>query len=74
MHLINEVILRYFKLPLIASAAYVKITELIQQDKKNEKGAVQFTLLKGIGNYSINNNVEKELIKESLNYYNSLLK
>ncbi len=74
LHLINEVILRYFKLPVIASASFGKITELIKQDKKNEKELVLFTLLNGIGNYSINNTVEEELIKESLNYYNSLLK
>jgi 3-dehydroquinate synthase len=74
LHRITEVILRYFKLPVIASAANGKITELIRHDKKNEKDTVQFTLLQGIGNYSINNAVEEELIKESLNYYNSLLK
>ena len=31
-------------------------------------------LLASKGNYCINNTVEEELIKESLNYYNSLLK
>jgi 3-dehydroquinate synthase len=71
---ITEVILRYFKLPLIAPAVHAKIIGLIKQDKKSELGVSRFTLLRGIGNYSVNNIVEEELIKESLNYYNSLLK
>jgi 3-dehydroquinate synthase len=70
---INEVILKYFKLPPIEVTAHAEILKLVKQDKKNENDVTQFTLLNGTGNYCINNTVEEELIKESLNYYNSLL-
>ena len=74
LQLILKVILHYFKLPLITEDAISGILRLVKQDKKNEHNATQFTLLQGIGNYCINNNVEEELIKESLNYTNPLLK
>ena len=71
---IQQVILNYFKLPFIEIEFQKAIVELIKQDKKNEHNFTRFTLLQSIGNYSINNAVTEELIIESLNYYNSLLK
>ena len=71
---IQMVVLKYFKLPFIETQFQKSIVELIKQDKKNEQNSTQFTLLQSIGNYSINNPVTEELIIESLNYYNSLLK
>jgi len=71
---IQSVIFSYFNLPRIEFTALPEIKTLIKQDKKNEQDTTQFTLLQGIGNYSINIAVEEELIIESINYYNSLLK
>jgi len=71
---IESAIKRYFKLVAIPQGHITEIMALIKQDKKNEHETTQFTLLQNIGNYSINNTVEEELVIESLNYYNSLCK
>jgi 3-dehydroquinate synthase len=71
---IATLILSYFNLPAIKPDWSTEISTLIKQDKKNEQGIALFTLLQGIGKYSINNAIEESLIIESLNYYNSLLK
>ncbi|MDB5283421.1 MAG: 3-dehydroquinate synthase [Bacteroidota bacterium] len=73
LELIIDMVLHYFDLPFLAESDFSPIIKLLQQDKKNVKKQVRFTLLNGIGNYSIDNFVEEELILESVNYYNSLL-
>ncbi len=70
---IAKLLLSYFKLPAISNEAVVEILELMKQDKKNEAGNYQFTLLHGLGNFSINNAVEQSLIIEAINYHNALL-
>jgi 3-dehydroquinate synthase len=47
------------------------ILDLLIHDKKNEYGKIQFTLLNGIGNIKINQEVENELIKKSFADYKS---
>jgi len=64
----------YFVLPPIDIEAQNDVLTLIKQDKKNTNNSLQFTLLQGIGNYSINNIVEEGLIIDSLHYHNSLCK
>ena len=71
---IETLIQNYFVLPVLDIDTQNIVLELIKQDKKIVKHKLQFTLLQGIGNYSINNAVEEGLITESLTYYNSLLK
>lgn len=44
-----------------------EIFHFIGHDKKNEMGKINFSLLKGIGGYSINNQVDHLLIEESIN-------
>jgi 3-dehydroquinate synthase len=46
-----------------------EVMRLIKQDKKNSLGQNQFTLLEGIGNFSVNNIVEESKIKKALEYY-----
>lgn len=70
---IAKLILHYFKLPIVPEYDFKSILELLKQDKKNISQKTQFTLLNGIGNYSINNSVEEDVMIESLRYYNSLL-
>lgn len=69
---IAEVVLQYFNHTYIAEQHFKSITKLIAQDKKNEADETCFTLLSGIGSYTINQLVEKDLIRESLVYFNSL--
>jgi 3-dehydroquinate synthase len=67
---IAKLLLSYFKLPAISDEAVIEILKLMKQDKKNEAGHYQFTLLEGIGNFSINNTVQDGLIMDAFKYYN----
>ncbi len=49
------------------------LLSLLAQDKKAAGLQNRFTLLKGIGNFSINISVEEDLIKDSLRYCNSVM-
>ncbi len=71
--LITQTILRYYQLPYIAEQQHAEILKLIGNDKKNSGKQNRFSLLKGIGNFSIDNYVEEALIIEALNYYNAKL-
>ena len=42
---------------------------LMQQDKKNENAAINFSLLPKIGSVEVNCTADSELIKESLTFY-----
>lgn len=48
---------------------YESLYELMTHDKKNEGGVINFTLLANIGDVRINQDVEKEKIFESLDFY-----
>ena len=48
---------------------YQRIYELMQHDKKNETGAINFTLLKNIGEIQINQTANKSEIEEVLDFY-----
>lgn len=66
---ITSVLLRHYgwvDLPLSAVGAWL---ESMQQDKKNESDAINFTLLKAIGEASINHTASPALIQESLVFY-----
>ena len=45
-----------------------EIFKYILNDKKNESGKVLFSLLNGIGSFSINKDISEELIRESMGY------
>ena len=51
---------------------YTKIINYIKHDKKNIDNKPMFTLLKNIGNVSINNSCEDEELSEALDFYSSL--
>ncbi len=70
---ISKLLVHYFKLPPVPESSFDEILQLMKQDKKNKANQFQFTLLKGIGNYSINNSVEESVVVESLNYYNRIV-
>jgi 3-dehydroquinate synthase len=48
---------------------YAPLYELMTHDKKNEGGTINFTLLSDIGQVCINQETNKELIIESLDFY-----
>ncbi len=51
-----------------------QLLKIMQQDKKNNGTAINFTLLKNIGQPILNQETTHKLILESLDYYNSLSK
>lgn len=51
---------------------YNRLYELMTHDKKNDSGNINFTLLPQIGKIEINQNCEKEIIFEALDYYQNL--
>ncbi|HLP50794.1 MAG TPA: 3-dehydroquinate synthase [Chitinophagales bacterium] len=59
-------------LPALEKKAIPTVLKLMQQDKKNTLGKINFTLLQGIGNFSINNFVEEDMIIHSLEYYSEI--
>lgn len=65
-------ILRHYGQLPIGNDQITPILKYIAQDKKNEKGKTQFTLLEKIGTASINHTIEIELVKESLEFYSQL--
>ena len=70
--LIEEVILHYFPKFDLSKYSFDRILELMQQDKKNEKGKINFTLLKRIGKPLYNQQVSEAEIEAAFNYYTDL--
>lgn len=56
----------------ISDTDFDLLFQLMTHDKKNEEGRINFTLLKGIGKIEINQNCNKNLIFEALNFYRNL--
>jgi 3-dehydroquinate synthase len=50
---------------------YQRIYELMQHDKKNESGLINFSLLKSVGNIEINQTASRQEIGEALDYFYS---
>ncbi|MDR1631818.1 MAG: 3-dehydroquinate synthase [Dysgonamonadaceae bacterium] len=51
---------------------YQRIYELMQHDKKNESGLINFTLLKSVGNIGINQTASQQEIDEALDYFREI--
>lgn len=51
---------------------FERLFELMTHDKKNESGRINFTLLSEPGKMKINQNCDKELIFDALNFYKNL--
>ncbi len=56
----------------ITTSDFDALFELMTHDKKNEAGKINFTLLSEIGKIEINQNCERDLIYESLEFYRQL--
>ncbi|MDB4534144.1 3-dehydroquinate synthase [Vicingaceae bacterium] len=71
---ISSTLKSFYKSYDIVESNYHSYIELMGNDKKNEGGGINFTLLSKIGEGNINKEIESDLILESLNYYNLINK
>ncbi len=71
---ITTFILSVYKPVKIKADNYNRFLELMQHDKKNEKGKINFSLLSTIGKCEINVGATAQQIKDSLNYYSQQAK
>jgi len=69
---ITETIFSIYNFHQLDDSTYHELIELMKNDKKNENSEINFTLLSEIGKADFNQEVDVELILESLNYYNAL--
>lgn len=67
------VLKKLLHLPAMEENNYRELLQLMQQDKKSNAGELRFTLLNGIGNYSIHQSVEERVIIDAFNFYNRQL-
>jgi 3-dehydroquinate synthase len=67
---ITETILSLFSKNLYPVNDVTALLSLMKNDKKNSNELLLFTLLHGIGDYTINETAETLLIQESISYYN----
>lgn len=66
---ITQFIIGKYKSVPIEDMDMHRLIELMKHDKKNDKGDINFSLLKAIGKCEINKTAKPDLIKESLKYY-----
>jgi len=69
---ISRFILNIYGHQALQEVEFDRLLELMQNDKKNESEAINFTLINPIGTALINQEVATEQIIESLRFYNSL--
>jgi 3-dehydroquinate synthase len=71
LNAVKEVIIRtYGKIALLTND-FAGIMELLKHDKKNVNGQVNFVLLKDFEDYKLDCKVPKDLIIESMEFYNA---
>jgi 3-dehydroquinate synthase len=69
---VNKWLLQVYGKFEIQESDYDRLYEFMTHDKKNDSGRINFTLIPGLGEIEINQNCEKGLIFEALDYYKSL--
>jgi 3-dehydroquinate synthase len=74
MEKIISCIKSFFDLPVLDEKKMESILDFIRKDKKNEFRKILFTLLDGIGNVCINQEINQEEIFLSMRFYNSIIK
>lgn len=65
---INYILTDFYKKPDISVIDFPHLLSLMENDKKNVGGKINFTLLSSIGTYIINQEVEKDDIEEALTF------
>lgn len=71
---ITEFIVGKFKSVKLEELDFHRLIELMQHDKKNEKGDINFSLLSEIGKCEINKKAKADQIIDSLKYYTEQVK
>lgn len=71
---ITEFIIGKFKSVKLDELDFHRLIELMQHDKKNEKGDINFSLLSEIGKCEINKKAKADQIIDSLKYYTEQVK
>jgi len=71
---VSSTILSFYSQYQLDENQFHQYIEIMKHDKKNETSGINFTLLKEIGLAEVNHEASIEMIIESLNYYNSLIK
>ncbi len=66
---VSAYILKIYGKYLLQNEYFEDYLRLMKNDKKNENGQLNFTMLSNIGEAVINQSCESPLVKESLNYY-----
>lgn len=74
LHEISTTLLKYFKPYPLKESYFKHYIEIMKNDKKNDCEKINFTLLKQIGEASINHFIDEKDIIESFNYYISISK
>lgn len=69
---ITDYCLRLYGHQAVPEAAFDELISLMQQDKKNEDHRINFTVLDALGVSQINATASPELIRQAIDYYNSL--
>ena len=69
---VTSVVNQYFPKYKLDQASFGALIELMQNDKKNAEGRINFSLLRSIGECSTDVFCSEGEIEESLNYYRSL--
>ena len=72
LHQVCYYIKEYYPPFLFDCKDYDTLYELMTHDKKNEAGVINFTLLSQVGDVRINQQVSKELILESFDFYREM--
>lgn len=68
---IKETIIKIYGKVTLTEEDYQPILELMKHDKKNVGGEINFVLLNNYEDFKINSKASDELIRESLQFYNS---
>ncbi|MEM1320935.1 MAG: 3-dehydroquinate synthase [Bacteroidota bacterium] len=69
---IAEFILRHYGHRPIGEEQWPELLRLMRKDKKNEREVINFTLLKAVGEFEINQHSTDEAILEAVRFYNTL--
>ena len=67
---ITDFLLKTYDLYPFDKNLYPTFIALMEQDKKNEDGLINFSLLPAIGEVAVNRTCNRQLIEESLDYFN----
>ncbi|MEM7104331.1 MAG: 3-dehydroquinate synthase [Bacteroidota bacterium] len=72
LKLITDYIMRFYEKYHLSADANEVLIDLMKQDKKNQGGRINFTLLRNPGDAVIDQTCDPELIWRSLDYYRNL--